>query len=402
VSGRSAEARAEGRAGKPQPLPAGKVVGERYAIEEVIGEGAHGVVYAARRMADSGERVALKVLHRHLCGDEQVKKRFLREADILKRLDGEHVAKLLDFVDEDGQLSIALELVEGGSLEALLGLEAPLPVKLALEITLQVCAALGVAHAAGVVHRDLKPANVLLERRAGESGVPLVRVVDFGLAKVIHGQAEATGLTEQDMIFGTPQYMSPEQALGEETDERTDLYAAGVMLYEMVVGTVPFNGPTVMAALSAHLTQEPPPPRVARPDRSISPTLEAVILRALSKERQGRYASARAFAEALVSAAEESLIVVPSPIADAASIAEGDTDLNIGEAVTLVPASSEPPLSPFVPPAREVAVAAIDAEAAPRALTEPPHAPRSRWLWALVAVVAAVVGVAIGAIVGMR
>ena len=181
-------------------LPPGALVGGRFRVESVIGEGSQSVVYQARR-EPGGEDVALKVIHRHLCGDPQISRRFEREASILRRLEGEHVARLLSFVEEDGLLAIALERVDGVSLEALLAERAPLALDVAIEITLQVCAALGAAHANGIVHRDLKTANVLVERPAprrdaGSAPEPLgasaagirVKVVDFGLSKLLQGE----------------------------------------------------------------------------------------------------------------------------------------------------------------------------------------------------------------------
>jgi len=254
-------------------LPSGTLVGGRFRIDRVIGEGSQSVVYRAERegddpasAGDTAPPVALKVIHRHLCGNAQISQRFQREARILRRLEGEHVVRLLDFVEDDGLLAIALELVEGVSLEAMLADRGPLELGVAIEILLQVCAALGAAHANGIVHRDLKTANVLVEHpatiagdappkpRTSSAGSIRVKVVDFGLSKVLQGDP-GIALTEQGMIFGTPEYMAPEQARGDEVDARADLYAAGIMLYEMVVGTPPFSGRSPLGTMSAHLSE---------------------------------------------------------------------------------------------------------------------------------------------------
>jgi serine/threonine-protein kinase len=304
-------------------------------IGAVLGEGATGVVYRAHREPD-GERVALKIIHRHLCSDEQIFKRFRREADILKRIEGQHIAKVYEIVEENGLLIIVLEYVEGPSLEAILKTSPP-DVDQAVEIILQVCAALGAAHAAGVIHRDLKPANVIVERFTSRTTGLRVRVVDFGLAKVVRGdsaRAPATALTQRDMIFGTPEYMAPEQVRGDEIDLRADLYAAGVMLYELVVGKVPFSGRSTLATMEAHVRDEVPHPRSARGGQSVPPSLAAVILRALAKEPQARYPSARAFAEALTAAWSERLVITPSAPAAGTSIedlATVDTELNLAD-----------------------------------------------------------------------
>ncbi|HEY2516917.1 MAG TPA: protein kinase, partial [Polyangiaceae bacterium] len=164
------------------------------------------------------------------------------------------------------------------------------------DIFLQICDALRFAHAQGVVHRDLKPANVLLR------GGTHVVVVDFGLAKILTGDAAATVLTAHNMVCGTPEYMAPEQARGDEIDARCDVYAAGVMLYQMLTGDPPFQGPTPLAVLTAHLTSPPVPPRERAPDRGISPALDVVVLHALAKSAADRYPSAAALAAAVLHA----------------------------------------------------------------------------------------------------
>ena len=413
-------------------LPPEQVVGGRYRLGSVIGEGAQSVVYRARREPE-GDEVALKIIHRHLSGNPQVVKRFHREASILRRLEGEHIVKLLDFVEDDGLLCIALEHVTGTSLDALLKERGALDLDMAIEIVLQVCAALGVAHAHDIVHRDLKPANVLIERSTPSNGGDAssarglrVKVVDFGLGKLLHGGQMSTGLTEQGMIFGTPEYMAPEQARGDEVDARADLYAAGILLYEMAVGEVPFKSRTALGTMTAHLSEAPPSPRQARPEARITPAVEAVILRALAKDPADRFASARALAEAIAAARAEPLVIAPSgiSISNAEEIAQSDTDLHLerqalGQARTLradevaalaaaeqrgarAPAIVVRDLSTMAPPTRPSAGSAkkivIDDEPTP--VSGPPA--RAGYVWALVAVVAALVGVAIGVLVGTR
>ncbi len=440
---------------KPQAyamLPAGKTIAGRYRIESVIGEGAHSVVYLARRerpapqkptdsISDEPEtdKVALKVIHRHLCGDPQIYQRFQREAEILTRLlQGEHIVKIFDVIEDDGLLAIALEYVEGTSLEARLR-EAPISVSEAVEITLQICAALGVAHAAGIIHRDLKPANVLITQHprptssaastsSGPSAMPAeirVKVVDFGLSRLVRGDQGSSRLTEQGMIFGTPEYMAPEQARGDEADPRSDLYAAGVMLFEMAVGELPFKGRSALGAMTAHLSEAPPSPRAVRNDGRISPALDAIILRALAKDPADRYPSARAFAEAIVSTGNLPLVVNPPRGVDIELLGAGDTDLHLAppslamaKTVPVIEISAElraqlaqgQPASPPIPPAalalpETMASARLtSATSIPDTLLsrvdDPPS--RKRWLWAVVAIVAAAVGVILGTIAGTR
>jgi serine/threonine protein kinase len=414
-------------------LPPGTLIGGRFRIAEVIGEGSQSVVYLARRepcgaSAEDAE-VALKVIHRHLCGDPQIAGRFAREARILRRLEGEHVARLLDFVEDDGLLALALERVCGVSLEAMLAEHAPLELDLAIEITLQVCAALGAAHANGIIHRDLKTANVLIERSAppsGGAGSPSagtlrVKVVDFGLSKLLQGDA-TTALTEQGMIFGTPEYMAPEQARGDEVDARADLYAAGVILYEMTVGAPPFSGRSALGTMTAHLSEAPRSPRAARPGSSITPAVEAVILRALAKSPADRYASARDLAQAIAAARDEPHVIAPGAVSNPDEIGIGDTDLHVEGRPSFAQARTlraEELLAGFPPdsaPFPEAPAAAAPASpsglarahvAHPEILDEPTvvsGAPprRTGLVWALVAILAAAVGVVIGVLVGTR
>jgi serine/threonine-protein kinase len=183
----------------------------------------------------------------------------------------------------------------------------------AIDVLLQICAALEAAHASGVIHRDLKPANVMMETT--ETGDERVRVLDFGMSKVLKGDAGATALTEANMVFGTPEYMSPEQARGEDLDATCDIYAAGAILYELLTGTVPLSGSNAIATMTAHLVEPVEPPSARAPDKAISKALEAVILCALAKRPRDRYPSARAFADALEHAAvhpDDTLSVRPS------------------------------------------------------------------------------------------
>jgi eukaryotic-like serine/threonine-protein kinase len=263
-----------------------------YAIRGVLGEGGTGIVYDAA--LDDGTAVALKVMHATLAGDQQIRGRFKREAAILRRLDGAHVCPVLDLGEVpsgDGSLLyLALPKIEGESLADVLA-RGRLPRDRALDIALDVLDALASAHAHDVIHRDLKPANVLLDRQNK------VIVVDFGMSKIITGAGTGTtNLTTHNMVFGTPEYMSPEQARGDDLDARCDVYAAGIMLYEMLTGAPPFSGPTPLSVLTAHLTSEVPRPSEREP---MSPALEAVVLHALARDREARYPTASALADAL-------------------------------------------------------------------------------------------------------
>jgi len=278
----------------------GDVVANKYEVKGVLGEGGTGIVYDAVEK-DGARAVALKVMHAHLAGDKQIRGRFQREAAILRRLEGPHICPILDTGEVEGEdgaslLYIALPKLEGRSLEAVMK-ESLLPVDRALDIMLEVCHALRAAHALGVIHRDLKPANVILGKD------DKVTVVDFGMSKIITGAATGTtNLTAHNMLFGTPEYMSPEQARGDELDARTDVYAAGIMLYEMLAGSPPFTGTTPLVVLTAHLTSDIEVPSSKAPAGRISAALERVVMHALARDRDQRYPSATAFAAAIMHA----------------------------------------------------------------------------------------------------
>jgi len=387
---------APGNEGAEDAVSVGDTVAQQYVIESVLGRGASGVVFAAKRNTDSVQ-VALKVIHPELCHSRQIFGRYKREAEILHRIGGEHIVRFLDFVEHDGLLVIALEQVAGTSLEELL--ESRLELAQSVSILLQICRGLEVAHKAGVIHRDLKPANVMVEKRA--DGSLRARILDFGLAKLVHGGHLVTGLTERDMIFGTPEYMAPEQARGDDVDLRCDIYACGVMLYEMVTGSVPLKGRSPLATMTAQLTEAIEAPRARAPGRDIPPALEAVILRALEKDPESRYASAIAFAAALEAALERRVIAI-TPRHDP-GISESDTELTLrrsqihnaagllaeAEKLALSKAEATRPSRPSRPSAAERSAAAeIDVE-------------RSPWLWRIVALVAALACIIAGVLLAL-
>ncbi|MDI1476771.1 serine/threonine-protein kinase [Polyangium sp. y55x31] len=362
-------------------LAPGRLVASRYTVGTVVGEGASGIVYVATD-GETGAQVALKVIHRSLCFDPLFSRRFTREASILKQLEGNHIVRLLDVTEDDGLPVLVLEYVEGLSLEAVLR-KHRFTIEEAVEITLQICAALGAAHAGGFVHRDLKPGNVIIQGELGTGRVPMVWVVDFGLGKALHRDPSGTSLTERNMILGTPEYMSPEQVRGDELDHRCDIYAAGVLLFEMLTGRAPYTGKTPIAAMTAHLTEPVPSPRASSPDRDIPPALEAVVHRALAKNPDERYETARAFAEALSAARDEHHVIAPAAVDDADAIATGDTELELRTAVAKAVALEPKPASTT------------------KAAAERPGQP-VRWPWILVAVLLAAVAIAVGAMAGAR
>jgi serine/threonine-protein kinase len=230
------------RPGGPASL-VGVTLSARYLIEKLIGEGGMGAVYQAQH-THMRKRVAVKVLHPEMSRMSEVVARFEREAMAAAHIDHPNVAAATDFGKlEDGSFFLVLEYVEGKSLREAIA-EGRLELGRVLHITRQIASALGRAHALGIVHRDLKPENVMLVTREGDSD--FVKVLDFGIAKVpvgTIGESKVPGqaLTQLGMVYGTPEYMAPEQALGQDVDQRADLYALGVIAFEMLTGNRPFE-----------------------------------------------------------------------------------------------------------------------------------------------------------------
>ncbi len=391
-----------------------RVIAGKYDVLGILGEGGTGIVYDAIRRSDK-RAVALKVMHEALAGDQQVRGRFQREATILRRLEGAHVCPILDFGevppegDKPSLLYIALPKIAGPSLAEVMA-KSPLPVDRALDILGSVLSALTSAHQQGVIHRDLKPANVLLEN--GDK----VIVVDFGMSKIVTGGGlGTTNLTTHNMLFGTPEYMSPEQARGDDLDARCDVYACGVMLYEMLTGAPPFVGASPLNVLTAHLTSdlEPPSKRTTDVGR-ISPALEAVVLHALARDRDDRYASAAdlAFAIARARVAPNDLAAVkPSVVHAAAKSADAfaatvpaspsgpparerldDVDATAATLLSASPASAPPPKISVKP----------ERQRAPLIPSRPPPPPASSRLWILVWVIVGAASVGVGVYFALR
>ncbi len=264
----------------------GTVVAERYRIERLLGEGAMGAVYRAEHV-HMQKAVALKVLHQSMSQNPEVVRRFEREAVAAGRIEHPHVAGASDFGRlSDGSFYLVLEFIDGKSLGQLMEEVGPMPAERACRIAAQIASALSAAHVAGIVHRDLKPENVMMPRSDAESG-DVIKVLDFGMAKLQQTDNTETKLTMHGAVYGTPQYMAPEQAAGEDVDHRADLYALGLMLYEMLVGHPPFEAETMMALLIKHMTEPPPslPPTVPQ-------KLAGLVTRSLSKRPQDRPQSA--------------------------------------------------------------------------------------------------------------
>jgi serine/threonine protein kinase len=290
----------------------GRTVGGRYVIEALLGAGAMGRVYRAKQL--STERlVALKILHLHVSLDGVNRARFVREARTAGRVDHPNSVQVLDVdIDPDGTPYMVMELLQGEPLSEVVRREAPMPVARIVPLLRQVLLALAAAHEAGVVHRDLKPDNIVVTRR---DDIEFVKVTDFGLAKLMDdGDGASTKLTATGLVAGTPAYMAPEQAQGTGAlDARADVYALGVVLYEMATDYLPFDVNSAIAMVVAHINTPPVPPskRVAHVD----PRLEAVILHALQKSPDDRYGSAKEFLAALEALLLDAPVTATAPLA---------------------------------------------------------------------------------------
>ncbi len=263
----------------------GQTVAGRYLIESRLGKGGMGVVYRGRQ-EPLGRPVALKVLADNVAGDPAVVQRFEKEAQAVSRLNHPNIVTVYEFGrTDDGLLFLAMELIEGESLHQRL-LRGPFDAEPALEIVTQVTRALAEAHAQGVVHRDLKPENIMLI--AGRQGELVVKVLDFGLAKMVGTEQSGAPLTSASIIMGTPGYMSPEQIHARPLDARTDLYSLGMVWWELLVGRRPFDGGTPIELLVKHLQRPLPPPSSARPQLALPANMERLVLRLGNKDANER------------------------------------------------------------------------------------------------------------------
>jgi serine/threonine-protein kinase len=284
----------EDKAGKSMPPPPkapdpylNTTIDGRYRIESVLGEGGMGVVYAGRHKVIN-KKVAIKVLRGEMSRDREMTERFLQEARAASSIGHPNIIDISDFGTlPDGAAYFVMEFLEGRSLSGVLNETKPVPLKRLLHVARQAAEGLQAAHGQNIIHRDLKPDNIFLIDRGNEKD--FVKILDFGIAKVT--SSNTNKLTRAGTVFGTPHYMSPEQAAGAPVDHRTDIYAMGVIMYEMASGRVPFDADNYMGILTQHMYKAPVPIRVLVPPPSsdIPPGLEAIILKALSKKPEQRY-----------------------------------------------------------------------------------------------------------------
>ncbi len=319
---------------RPQdPFIGREILDGQFHVIQRIGTGGMGSVYKASQPA-MNRMVAIKILHPKLVNRRDLTSRFRREARAMSQLSHPNTVKVFMYGElEDGSLYIVMELLDGRNLNQAVRRDGPFSAARAIPILIQVCAALQEAHGLGIVHRDLKPENIFLCNQGGLQD--FAKVLDFGLAKVTEQQMRPGSLilTQEGMVFGTPEFMSPEQAQGRELDARSDIYSLAVILYEALTGRLPFNAQTPMEYIQKHV-MEPPIPLAERVQDGDFPSgLQAVLSKALAKKPEDRWQSAAEFAAGLHS-------VLVGTNAEAASAG----------AMSLLPPTPAPP--PVAPPAQ--------------------------------------------------
>jgi serine/threonine-protein kinase len=276
--------------GQPDPL-IGRVINDRFKISALIARGGMGKVYRAEQ-SPLGRVCAVKVLNPNYAGehDPEFHKRFFLEASIASKLTHPNTVTIFDYGrTEDDIYYMAMEYLEGHTLHRAIREAGHFPEERAAHIARQICRALREAHSLGVIHRDLKPANIFLVEHGDETD--FVKVLDFGLVKNVSGDGKGEDLTQTGLFMGSPKYMAPEQIRGDKVDARTDIYALGIIMYEMITGKVPFDRPNSVNILMAHVNEEAPPMRQMNPGITLSPAVEETVGRCMAKDPDQRFRS---------------------------------------------------------------------------------------------------------------
>lgn len=353
----------------------GQILAGKYRVERVIGEGGMGVVVAAYHL-HLDEHVAIKFLLPEVVNNEEAVGRFAREARAAVKIKSEHVARVVDVGTlESGSPYMVMEYLQGADLAGQVSKDGALPIEAVVEYVLQACEALAEAHSIGIVHRDLKPANLFLTRRA--DGSPCIKVLDFGISKMTSG-AGSMSMTRTATVMGSPLYMSPEQMTStRDVDARTDIWALGAILYELLSGRTPFNADTMPQLCAMILQQQPQPVRDFRPD--IPDGLQQVVLRCLEKDPARRFPTVAELAQALLPFAPRRAHI---------SIER------VSRVMLAAGLSSSVPILPSQPPAMHTGSAVTGSTQSAWGHTAGPAATSRRWLWAALAAVVVAGGAA--------
>src|SRR6478609_4166726 len=284
---------------QPDPFIGRDILNGQFQILQKIGSGGMGAVYKASQ-PEMNRMVGVKILHPKLANRKDLVSRFRREARAMSHLTHPNTVKVFLYGElEDGSLYIVMEFLDGKNMNQTVRSEGALPLERALPVLVQVCGALEEAHRAGIIHRDLKPENIFLCQQGGMKDYP--KVLDFGLAKVTEREMRPGSLilTQEGMVFGTPEFMSPEQAQGKSLTPGSDIYSLAVILYEVLTGKLPFDAKNPMEFIQLHVTTKPKPINERVPGRTFPPLLWTVLSKALEKKSEDRYQSAAEFAHAL-------------------------------------------------------------------------------------------------------
>lgn len=359
----------------------------KYQIVSRLGAGGMGAVYKAHHLL-LGRDVAVKVLKTEVLSDSRSAERFRREAQAAARIEHANAVTIYDFgISADGNAYLVMELLRGTSLRDILDRDGRLPLDRAVEIFVNVCAGIDRAHQLGVVHRDIKPDNIMVDERP--DGSVQVKVVDFGIA-MLQDMGAASRLTGTGMVLGTANYMSPEHCRGDEMDARSDIYALGVTLFEMLTGRVPFSASIPSAVIVAHVNEPPPWPRVLRPD--LPPAVERVVLDALAKRPDDRPRTAGELSRRLVAAATGAVSPSNAPTVPVPGVTTDERAAPGGGAPITTPAPGWPSAPTPTPPTMPAA----------GLYTPSPSPPPARGgLSPVVAGIVAVAMLAIGAVVAV-
>ncbi len=345
---------------RPQdPFIGRDILDGKLQILQKIGSGGMGTVYKALE-PENNRMVGVKILHPKLANRKDLVSRFGREARALSQLSHPNTVKVFSYGElEDGSLYIIMELLEGKNLNQTVRSEGPFPVSRALPILIQACGALDEAHKAGIIHRDLKPENIFLVQNASVRDFP--KLLDFGLAKVGERQLRPGSviLTQEGMVFGTPEFMSPEQAQGKTLTPASDVYSLAVILYEVLTGKLPFDAKSAMDYIQLHVMGKPFPLNQRVPGKSFPLLLEQIIDRALAKRPEERFASAEDFGHAMQSLLQGAtqllpLAPAPPPVAPAPEPARAPAP-GLGTALSPPPSNAQRAFAPVLLPALESA-----------------------------------------------